>query len=158
MHEYCYLGWPRWSGFLCPTDTSRSSLWFASGKLHDASDTSATLWWHHLLCERTRMARVDLGQPGAPLPWAVSQLSLLSFTEGTQHVSFSVPVELVCVSIFARCHNTQASNSIHRINSITMPMRDVLLRHFRKMPFMVSIILCGCTLYVLLVICIQWSY
>ena len=92
---------------------------------------------------RTRMARVDLGQPGAPLLWAVPQLSPWSFTEATWHVSFLAPVELVCVSVFARCHNTQASNSIH-INSITMPMHDVLLRHFRKMPFMVSI--CGCTL------------
>ena len=140
-------------------DTSWSLLRFASGELHDVSDTSATLWWHHLLCERTRMARVDLGQPGAPLPWAAPQLSPWSFTEAMWHVSFFAPVELVCVSVFARCYNTQASNSIH-INSITMPECDVLLHHFRKMPFTVSI--CGCTLlsliYVLLVICIQWSY
>ena len=37
---------------LCPTYASQSSLWFASGELHDVSDASVTLWWHHLHCDR----------------------------------------------------------------------------------------------------------
>ena len=43
---------------------------------------------------RTRMARVDLGQPGALLPCAAPQLSPRSFTEATRHVNFFEPVEL----------------------------------------------------------------
>ena len=75
---------------------------------------------------RTRMARVDLGQPGAPLPWAAPQLSPLSFTEATWHVSFFALVELICVSVFARCHNTQASNSIHITSIMHMHPMELL--------------------------------
>ena len=86
------------------------------------------------------MARVDLGQPGAPLPWAAPQLPPQSFTEVMQHILGSISPKENSNNF----HNMQASSlivastssSIHAlhktINSITIPKRDMLLHQFLK--------------------------
>ena len=52
---------------------------------------------------RARMARVDLGQPGAPLPWAAPQLSPQSFTEATLHILGSISPEKRAALTFTIC-------------------------------------------------------
>ena len=77
----------------------------------------ATMAWtsaRHPVCstrERTRMASVDLGQSGAPLPSTTLQLSPRSFTMATQQVlssispakrpapTFALPPKKICFDV-----------------------------------------------------------
>ena len=79
---------------------------------------------------RTRMARVDLGQPGAPLPWAAPQLSPQSFTKAMQHILGSISPEENSTDL----HNMQASslivastsNSIHVLRKTITVWPEIL--------------------------------